>query len=208
MELFDTNQYTTGTAYDFELNSSEKKQGKQPIYDPAWEDGSAFPGIEDEAEKWKEGDCPGGTAEGNRFVNPGGRGGVIQKAFRKKYRILWDNGHTADYTSETIKAYGYQRIKTDSTGGGDTSCQDSSIEVDTFYQDSSAKTDTFYRDSSTEVSSSEEIGDRWNPDHFDSNPSFKADGRQLTIFLEETGTGEPPEPDDFKSIGLRLEKLS
>jgi len=165
MELFNTNAYATSTSRDFELERDSKKGKRSPIFDPAWEDGSAFPGLKDDNSAFQEGDCPGGTAEGDRIIAPGGRGGIVQKALPKKYKILWDNGHSADYTPETIEAYGYQREQPKNSN----------------------------------PSSSDEL-ERWNPEDFNPNPAFKADGEQLTIFLEETGTGEPPEPDDFESI--------
>jgi hypothetical protein len=152
MELFNTNAYATSTSRDFELEQSTKKGKRSPIFDSAWEDGSAFPGL-------KNDDCQ--LQVGNRITAPGGRGGVIQKASCAKYQILWDNGFPGECTLKQFEQYGYQKNE--------------------------------------EIKDCPE-GDRWNPEHFNSNPEFKADGDQLTIFLEETGTGEPPEPDDFKSL--------
>ncbi|BAY50190.1 hypothetical protein SAMD00079811_78190 (plasmid) [Scytonema sp. HK-05] len=47
MELFDTSKYSTAISYDFEFEqlSCKKKVGRFPLYDPAWDDGSAFRDI-------------------------------------------------------------------------------------------------------------------------------------------------------------------
>lgn len=159
MELFDTNQYITGTAYDLDLqDNSSKKKGRQPIYDPAWEDGSAWGGIEDKAE-FKIGDRIRGPAPDNKPEVSGGEGIIISKE-SKKIQIQWWNKLIGSYTLDEFKAYKYEKISSD-------------------------------------LGNQEEC-DRWNPEHFDSSPDHKADGDQLTIFLE-TGN-EPPDPDDFKSI--------
>ena len=167
MELFNTDQYTTGTSYDFEIQQDSSKKGKrkQPIYDPAWDDGSAFPGIKDTKSAFKEGDSEALPPTAVRITAPNGMSGAIQKASPKKYKILWDNGFPGEYSPQEIQDYGYER------------------QLETF--------DDFTAD---------DVGESWNPAHFDPNPEFKADGNQLTIFLEENGTPEPPEPDDFKTI--------
>jgi hypothetical protein len=84
MELFNTNAYATSTSRDFELERDSKKGKRSPIFDPAWEDGSAFPGLKDDNSVFQEGDSEALPPTAVRIVNLGGRGGVIQKAFPKK----------------------------------------------------------------------------------------------------------------------------
>lgn len=108
MELFNTNQYTNSTAYSSDLHSSKNK-GNQPIYDSAWDDGTAWGGVEDKAE-FKIGDRVIGLSPINK-PNVPGREGFIKAIGKKKIYIEWWNGCTGTYTFEEFKQFGYQRVE-------------------------------------------------------------------------------------------------
>ncbi len=152
MELFDTSKYSTAPSYDFEFEqfSSKKKVGRFPVYDPAWDDGSAFPGISSL-------DSPFKVGSRLRLKHTNRVGIVLNISSEGTGRLRWEGEEEDEREYDLCKSY-FEKCPVLDTNDDD----------------------------------------RWNPAHFGSDPSFKADDEQLTIFYDDSL--EPPEPDDFKSI--------
>jgi hypothetical protein len=180
MELFDTSKYSIAASYDFEFEqSSSKKKGRARfIVDPAWDDGSAFPGISSknqppaqeeflEEELDEQISSKNGFKVGSRLrLKHTNRVGIVLNISSGTGRLKWEEEEEDEREYDLCDTY-FEKLPLQT-------------------EESDARERTA-------------LGDRWNPIHFGTDPSFKADDEQLTIFYDDSL--EPPEPDDFKTIG-------